>query len=237
MSGWKILNSKIGSNIVTLRETNAICSQYQSFVIDAKTNLSTLDFDESETTLREHFASFDLKGREELHKLVKYVRLLNHGSAAVESGFSTNKNIIDDNLQLDTLIAFWQVYDFVHLYGGPAYVPVTKSLLNNVRASRMRYMNDMKNEKEANAAASQKRAHEIDRMTSLMKNKKELEATIIHLNQEADVMFKKAETKCDFKLLTEGNVSRKAAKAKQAELSEIESEVGAKKSKSAVWLC
>ena len=147
--------------------------------------------------------------------------MLNHGSAAVESGFSTNKNIIDDNLQLDTLIALRQVYDFVHLYGGPAYVPVTKSLLTNVRASRMRYMNDMKNKKEANAAASQKRAYEIDRMTLLMKNKKELEATIIHLNQEADVMYKKAEKKRDFKLLTERNVLREAAKAKQAELSEI----------------
>ena len=146
--------------------------------------------------------------------------MLNHGSAAVESGFSTNKNIIDDNLQLDTLIALRQVYDFVHLYGGPAYVPVTKSLLTNVRASRMRYMNDMKNKKEANAAASQKRAYEIDRMTLLMKNK-ELEATIIHLNQETDVMYKKAEKKRDFKLLTERNVLREAAKAKQAELSEI----------------
>ena len=47
------------NNIVTLRETNAICSQCQSFVIDAKTNLSTVDFDESETTLQEYFASFD----------------------------------------------------------------------------------------------------------------------------------------------------------------------------------
>ena len=85
----------------------------------------------------------------------------------------------------------------------------------------MRYMNDMKNKKEANAAASQKRAYEIDRMTLLMKNKKELEATIIHLNQEADVINKKAEKKRDFKLLTERNVLREAAKAKQAELSEI----------------
>ena len=93
-------------------------------------------------------------------------------------------------------------------------------------------MNDMKNMK-ANAAASQKRAHEIDHMTLLMKNKKELEATIIHFNQEADVMYKKAEKKRDFNLLTEGNLLREAAKAKQAELSEIESKIGAKKSKSA----
>ena len=74
---------------------------------------------------------------------------------------------------------------------------------------------------------------EIDRMTLLMKNKKELEATIIHLNQEAGVKYKKAEKKRDFKLLTEGNVLREAAKAKQAELTEIESEIRAKKSKSA----
>ena len=33
-------------------------------------------------------------------------------------------------------------------------------------------MNDMKNKKEANAAASQKRAHEIDHMTLLMKKRK-----------------------------------------------------------------
>ena len=48
-----------------------------------------------------------------LWKVVKMVRILSHGNAAVESGFSVNKELLVKNMEEDTIVAQRIVFDAI----------------------------------------------------------------------------------------------------------------------------
>ena len=62
----------------------------------------------------------------ELFLVVKFVMILSHGNAAVESGFSVNGDMLIENLQEESLVAQRQVYDGVRNVGGLLKVKIDK---------------------------------------------------------------------------------------------------------------
>ena len=74
-----------------------------------------------------------------LLEVVKLVLVLSHGQAAVERGFSVNKEAEVENLKGHTLIAMRTVIDHVNSVDGIFNVEMSKQLLLSVKQSRQCY--------------------------------------------------------------------------------------------------
>ena len=71
---------------------------------------------------------------------------ISHGDSAPESGFSINKHILDihgHSLKEDTIEALRVVKDEILRYPSLLDIPVTKEMLQNIKASRQRYQADL----------------------------------------------------------------------------------------------
>lgn len=144
-----------------------------------------------------------------LWQVVKLILTLSHGQASVERGFSTNKEIVVENLKEENLVALRLVCDELKNVNVHE-VPITKELLSYARSARMRYQNylddkkKIKNEEEKN----KKRSLKTEKLISIKKRKLDLEKAIDTMTKEADAMAVKAENKKDFTLLAKSNSFR-----------------------------
>ena len=82
--------------------------------------------------------------------VVKLVLVLSHDQAAVERGFSVNKEAEVENLKGHTLIAIRTVFDHVNSVDGILNVEMSKPLLLSVKQSRQRYGLYLEKEREKN---------------------------------------------------------------------------------------
>lgn len=80
---------------------------------------------------------------------------LSHGNAAIERGFSINKECLIDNLSNESLVAQRQVYEGLVHEGGIKNIQITKEMILFTRNSRSKYHEalDMKN--KANKAITE----------------------------------------------------------------------------------
>ena len=79
-------------------------------------------------------------GSSQLNKLCyifKILLILSHGQAQVERGFSTNSQILVDNLHSESLIAQRVINDHMKVHElAPYEVKITKKLIDDVKQSR-----------------------------------------------------------------------------------------------------
>ena len=165
----------------------------------------------------------------ELLKVIKPLLLLSHGTANVESGFSINKDLIDDNQSLDTLVALRLCKDGLRQCGGLQKFEVNKSVLAAIRGARTRYENDHKSravvEKEG-----QKRKQE-EEVAVISAKVKRLSDESAHLLDLADKAALECERKSCLKKMAESNALRMASKAKKSEAEEAKRELDLLKNK------
>ena len=76
---------------------------------------------------------------EKLQKTVKLLLLLSHGQATVEQGFSVNKQVECENMQVKTLVSQRLIYDHAKQVNGVLNVPITKKLLVSAASARQKY--------------------------------------------------------------------------------------------------
>jgi len=115
----------------------------------------------------------------ELFRLIKTMLILSHGNAAVESGFSVNKDMLIENLEENSLLALRRVYDAVTHAEGPLGVEIDAKLLRYARGSWKRYDEALKlkrqqNKDETGQKLAEKRV--ADEMKILAAKKAKLEA-------------------------------------------------------------
>jgi hypothetical protein len=93
----------------------------------------------------------------ELIRLVKLCCTLSHGQAAVESGFSNTKYIVDGRGQLSDESVRGQklVVGAVRAAGGAHLVPVTTGMLSAVKNAHSKQVEDVKKEKEKKRKAAE----------------------------------------------------------------------------------
>lgn len=150
----------------------------------------------------------------ELWELMKMLFILSHGQASVERGFSINKDILTSNLSKRTLVAQRLVTDAVRSKLPNVHevhkLPITKKLMSNCRAARMRYQQylDQEKEKEISTAASKRKLHLQQQVSDTKAKRLKLENTVERHLIEADMLAKKAEKNNDFSLLTQSNALR-----------------------------
>lgn len=102
----KLAHNLIHAKLITggLISGEVVCQEMQQFVEVVMKEEAFREFNPSSTRLDvflvQHMAKY-----ENLLGVVKNLLILSHGQAAVERGFSINKETIQDNQHADTLIA------------------------------------------------------------------------------------------------------------------------------------
>ena len=85
--------------------------------------------------------------------------ILSHGQSCVERGFSDNKDILDNNMQDETLISCQLAYDGIKNQDGPIEDSVTKELLVSSRQAHTRYQSCL-NQRKGNRRGQSKKEEE-----------------------------------------------------------------------------
>ena len=105
-----------------------------------------------------------------LVSLFKLVLSISHGNSAPENGFSINKAMLDIHgysLGKSTIEALRFVKDAILKHSSILDIPVTRSLIDNIKNSRKRYMADLEaqraieKEEEAKTKDGNMKSHEI----------------------------------------------------------------------------
>ena len=71
----------------------------------------------------------------ELMEVLKIVKILSHGNAQVESGFSVNSDLLIENLRKESQVARCQIYDGIRTVG-IGNVQITQLIFQNVLQSK-----------------------------------------------------------------------------------------------------
>ena len=109
----------------------------------------------------------------ELLELVKKLLTLSHGQAAVERGFSVNKEVEVENMKHQTVIAQRLICDHIRSVGGIQNVDLNKDLLLSIKGARQKYEAYLEKarEKERSAIEIGKRKHMLEVISELNKKK------------------------------------------------------------------
>lgn len=113
---------------------------------------------------------------------MKLLSCLSHGNAAVERGFSVNKECLVENLKEDSLVAQRVVHDAVLAAGGIAQVDITDRMVKTVRSAYSVYREQLQTKKR-----------ERDETTELEKKKKRAAALIKELQEKKQRLLSEAQ--------------------------------------------
>lgn len=102
----------------------------------------------------------------ELPKFLKMIFIISHGNAALERGFSINKELLVENLHEQSLVGLRQVHDGVTARGGIHNVVVTKKLIHSARNAHTRYVEAQ--EKQRTTAEADLLAKNEKKRTAIM---------------------------------------------------------------------
>lgn len=120
-----------------------------------------------------------------LWKVVKMVLVLTHGQSEVEWGFSTNKDILANNMGEDTVVAFKQVHDGIKsIECDISDMDLSKELIHSVKQARMRYglFVDQQKQEQKNTAEVKKRKRIQDDLSDCQKKQKFASSVTLTLN-------------------------------------------------------
>ena len=169
----------------------------------------------------------DLK---ELWKVVKLLLTLCHGQATVERGFSSNKEVMVENLAQHSLVAQRVICDHVRSVGGVLRVDFSKELLLSAASGRQRYhaaLDEKRRETEATRRSESKRSLR-EEISTLKEKKRRLESDFEALISSADKYAEKAETSGKLTFIAKSNGMKRSAREKEEQLKSLEQEIDQK---------
>ena len=92
---------------------------------------------------QDEFYVSQLKYHSELLVVVKFVLILAHGNARVESGFSINEDLLVENMKEESLVASRLVYEGVAKEGGVSEVQIGKRMIDDVDKAHKQYIENL----------------------------------------------------------------------------------------------
>jgi hypothetical protein len=200
------------------------CTEFRTFCPVA--SATAADGNRVDVLLHGHLAANTSYSK--LWFLVKQILLLSHGQAAVERGFSVNKQTEADNMNGDSFVAKRLVLDHLRAVGGICNVDNSnKQLLLSCSAARQRYhayLDEEKKQKEA-TATGQKRKKIEDEIDGLKKKKQAVHADMESLLKAADEFADKAEKAHDLTCIAKSNSLRRAATEKGNEIKTVDQQL------------
>jgi len=162
-----------------------------------------------------------------LYELVKVLLLLSHGQAAVERGFSVNKEVEVENLKHQSLIAQRIICDYVSSVGGILNVPVTEPMLKEARSARQKYETYLENErkKKKSQESLNTRKRQLNEIEEYRSKKQKLESSISELVMLSEKLYEKAESTGKIDFVSQANAMRRVMKEKQQQVIELEEKI------------
>ncbi len=100
--------------------------------------------------------------------------VLSHGNAAVERGFSINKECLVENLQQHSLVSQRIVYDAVIAAGGILNMNIDKSMILSVRNASAKRKDALQIQKQAEVEEAFKRKRVAEELVEVKAKKKKL---------------------------------------------------------------
>jgi len=128
----------------------------------------------------------------DLFAVVKFVMILSHGNASVESGFSVNEDLLVENQHEESLVAQRQIYDGVRNLEGLSKVQIDKRMQQNTRGAHSRYQAAMQAKKavhheEQQKVAARKRVAESIKLLTEKKAKLTAESATLSRNIDIEI--------------------------------------------------
>jgi len=213
-------------NKITLDECDTVNSQYTHFLdmIVPQYHSEFRDFKPYEDDARVDVLLYErLNNAQDYNKLwhvVKMVLLVSHGQASVERGFSVNKQVAVENLEMRSFEAQRLICDHVRNAGGILELDYSNALLMAAAGARQKYaahLDDLQR-KKATTEKSNKQKRVEDEIDKLKENGKRLKRDMENLMTSSDKLADKAETTGKSSFIVEANSLRRTAKQKQVEL-------------------
>ena len=182
---------------LNINDCDQVLDEYDTFVDSAKLNPEFKNFNKSEQRI-DSLMYNELSNSANYGKLwevLKKLLLLSHGQAAIERGFSINKEISDTNMQTKTLISRRIVKDHIKKVGGLKNVVISKELRQYSQSSRSRYQSYLDENKSVGEKLSEQRKRKLqeEEVETLQKRVKGLESDIQFLTGDADKTSLQAE--------------------------------------------
>lgn len=160
----------------------------------------------------------------ELWKVVELLLALSHGQATVECSFSSNKEVLVENLAQHSLVAQQVICDLV---GGVLNVVFSKELLLSAARGRQRYHTALDEKRRVNEATrrSDRKRSLLDEISTLKEKKRRLETDFEAVKNSADSYAEKAESTGRLTLIAKCNGMRTTAREKQEQIMSLDDEI------------
>ncbi|KAK6471317.1 hypothetical protein HHUSO_G29675 [Huso huso] len=224
----KLLQLLLNAKWCTVPQCDLLLSEYKHFLSQMiqHNKAEFLDFvHNGDSCSVDEFLGRFVSGRaefENLWDLRKCLFTLSHGQAAVEKGYSVNKDMLVENLKERTLISLRLVQD--SLAGRPMEDAIPRVLVQHAKAARMRYVQYLENEKKKKVAAENDRKRKelmYDIAHQTVKRQKMINSIEV-MQREADEMAEKAEKKQGFALLSKSNAYQKSVTEKKSDVTALD---------------
>ena len=231
----RVLTLMLEKNFFKGDECDELKSQYKDFISLSKLDYRNKFANYNVLTDRLDAFLFSIIGRKDeyskLWEFIKIILTLSHGQAAIERGFSVNKNLSSTNMLQKTIVAQRIVCDGVSKILGPndglENFQIENALLAFVRNSRGKYEQYLKenkiNSKETAIANSKKKLK--DEISSELKYIENLEKSVMRLEKEANSLSEEAEREKKMSLLKDSNKSRKRSFELKEDINESKSKI------------
>ena len=99
-----------------------------------------------------------------LKEVVKLVMISSHGNAGVESGFSTNEEMLVENMSEDSLAALRMVFNGVINKGGISNVDINRKMLKLVNKAHLEYVKQLEKWKGQQTSGEKKKSPETKKI-------------------------------------------------------------------------
>ncbi len=190
-----------------------------------------LMFDSSKDRVDCLFASCMSSGYPRLFDFVKPILIILHGQAAVERGFSVNKEIEVENMKDKTLVAQRLICDHIVSVGGVMKVVIGKELLQSARHARGRYDLYLEEEREKKKTEQQRKKRKAceQEINEIEKKRARLDDDIEALKKSSDRLLLKASRTRKIRFIDDALRKKGDAESKEAQKVDVEKELAAKK--------
>ena len=99
-----------------------------------------------------------------LKQVVKLVMISSHGNAGVESGFSTNEEMLVENMSEDSLAGLRMVFNGVINKGGISNVDINRKMLKLVNKAHLEYAKQLEKLKGQQTSGEKKKSPETKKI-------------------------------------------------------------------------
>ena len=217
----EVMNLLVDTKWLSVRKCDEIVNQFELY-LDTIIRPNIFEFNDDSRLDSFYYRHLGTSEQySDLFSIVKQLLIISHGQAQVERGFSTNKQLLIENMKEHSFISQRLVCDFISSQGGALNVEIDKKLLQSVRCSSQRYKHHL--EQQSAGMSTKRKLQTEEDHTYKKKRKIDLQTEINTLNLEIESLLDTISSTVDNpkKILVKLSALREASKIKSKELDSL----------------